>query len=217
MSDQADSAAYARMDAFVGFDECYEGESEQEEAAGDTGASLSWSEQRQRRRLVELIELHRAALLKYVKRMLASHEDAEDVVQEACIRMLRVRDLWRSEREARAVLYTIATNVARDEMRRRKTRCHGQHQSYDNVELVAEQEPLDDALDRTIAREVIAKTLLRLPPRHREVFNLHVEEHMSYRAIARQLGVSTKTVERDLSGVHALCLDRFAPRRTVCA
>ena len=43
-------------------------------------------DRRQRDRLIELIGLHRAALLKYVKRMLVSAEDAEDIVQESCIR-----------------------------------------------------------------------------------------------------------------------------------
>jgi RNA polymerase sigma-70 factor (ECF subfamily) len=171
-------------------------------------------DRRQRDRLIELIGLHRAALLKYVKRMLVSAEDAEDIVQESCIRLLRVRDLWRSER---AVLFKIATNLARDEMRRRKTRRHGHHQPYETLELVAEQEQVEEILDHDIARQIISQTLLRLPSRYREVFNLHVEGHLSYRAIARRLGVSTKTVERDMSGVHELCMDRFDMRRAACA
>lgn len=179
--------------------------------------ALPPADRRQRDRLVELIGLHRPSLLKYVKRMLVCAEDAEDIVQESCIRLLRVRDLWRSEREARAVLFKIATNLARDEMRRRKTRRHGHHQPYETLELVAEQEHVDEILDQDIARQVISQTLLRLPARYREVFNLHVEGHLSYRAIARQLGVSTKTVERDMSGVHELCLDRFDMRRAACA
>jgi RNA polymerase sigma-70 factor (ECF subfamily) len=174
-------------------------------------------DRRQRDRLIELIGLHRAGLLKYVRRMLVSAEDAEDIVQESCIRLLRVRDLWRSEREARAVLFKIATNLARDEMRRRKTRRHGQHQSYETLELVAEQEQVEEVLDQDIARQIISQTLLRLPSRYREVFNLHVDGHLSYRAIARRLGVSTKTVERDMSGVHELCMDRFDLRRAAAA
>ena len=185
-----------------------------EDAEGDAPRQ---ADARQQRRLIELIGLHRPALLKYVRRMLVSAEDAEDVVQESCIRLLRVRDLWRSEREARAVLFKIATNLARDEMRRRKTRRHGQHQPYETVELVAEQEQVEQTLDLDIARDIISQTLRRLPSRYREVFSLHVEGHLSYRAIARQLGVSTKTVERDMSGVHELCMDRFDMRRAACA
>jgi RNA polymerase sigma factor (sigma-70 family) len=72
------------------------------------------------------------------------------------------------------------------------------HQSYESLELVAEQEQVEETLDHDIARQIISQTLLRLPSRYREVFNLHVEGHLSYRAIARRLGVSTKTVERDM-------------------
>jgi RNA polymerase sigma factor (sigma-70 family) len=211
----SDHAAFA---AFAHADLCFDADAfEVDDSHADGRAEPPAPDARQRRRLIELIELHRPALLKFVRRILISAEDAEDVVQETCIRMMRVRDLWRSEREARAVLYTIATNLARDEIRRRKTRCHGQHQSFETVELVAEQEQPEESVDRTIARGIISQALVKLPPRYREVFSLHVEEHMSYRAIARRLGVSTKTVERDLSGVHDLCLDRFGMRRMGCA
>lgn len=209
MSDRADIARYAHADAFVDIGENDQTSCDETQDAMDGMRSSFLHDSRQRQRLVGLIEVHRSALLKYVKRILASHEDAEDVVQDAFIRLLRVRDLWRGEREVRALLYTVATNVARDEMRRRKARGHGRHQSDEALELVAEQDALEDILDRTIAREAIGKALVRLPPRYREVFNLNVEEHLSYRAIARQLGVSRKTVERDLSSVYALCLDRF--------
>jgi RNA polymerase sigma factor (sigma-70 family) len=217
VTDHAGFAAFAHADLYVETDPFGSDESESADCHADIRPQPPALDARQRRRLIELIELHRPALLKFVKRILISAEDAEDVVQETCIRMMRVRDLWRSEREARAVLYTIATNLARDEIRRRKTRCHGHHQSFDTVELVAEQEQPEDWVDRTIARGIIAQALVKLPTRYREVFSLHVEEHMSYRAIARQLGVSTKTVERDLSGVHELCLDRFGMRRAACA
>jgi RNA polymerase sigma factor (sigma-70 family) len=80
------------------------------------------AERTQTQRLVELLDLHRASLLKYVNRILNSAEDAEDVVQETCVRLMRVRDLWRGEREVRAFLFKIATNLARDELRRRRAR-----------------------------------------------------------------------------------------------
>jgi RNA polymerase sigma-70 factor (ECF subfamily) len=56
---------------------------------------------------------------------------------------------------------------------------------------------------------VLKQALLDLPPRHRQVFLLHVTENMSYRTIAKHLGVSTKTVERDLAMVLELCQSRL--------
>ena len=41
------------------------------------------------------------------------------------------------------------------------------------------------------------------------MFLLHVTENMSYRTIAKHLGVSTKTIERDLAMVLELCQSRL--------
>jgi RNA polymerase sigma-70 factor (ECF subfamily) len=185
-------------------------------APADGDASLN--DAIQTRRLIDLIGIHRVSLLKYVKRILTCAEDAEDVVQETCVRLMRVRDLWRGEREVRAFLFKIATNLARDELRRRKTRCHGMHLPYDSLDLVGEDQQPDEIVDRFNAMEVIARAITSLPPRYREVFALHVDGEMSYRAIARQLGISTKTVERDMSGAQELCQDRLlGARRPVAA
>jgi len=168
-------------------------------------------------RLIEVIGLHRAALLKYVRRILVSEQDAEDVVQETSIRLLRVQDLWRGEREVRALLFKIATNLARDELRRRKARCQTMHMSYENIDIVADSEQPDHAVDRVQAIEVIASTLATLPARYQQVFSLHIDGEMSYRAIARELGISTKTVERDMCGAQELCQDRLNNSRRSAA
>ncbi|MBB6096463.1 RNA polymerase sigma-70 factor (ECF subfamily) [Povalibacter uvarum] len=169
-------------------------------------------------RLIEVIGLHRAALLKYVRRILLSEQDAEDVVQETSIRLLRVQDLWRGEREVRALLFKIATNLARDELRRRKARCQTMHMSYESIDIVADAEQPDHTVDRVQAMEVISSTLSTLPARYQQVFSLHIDAEMSYRAIARQLGISTKTVERDMCGAQELCQDRLNnARRSVAA
>ena len=53
------------------------------------------------------------------------------------------------------------------------------------------------------------QVLLDLPPRHRQVFLLHVTQNMSYRNIAKHLNVSAKTVERDIAMVLELCQGRL--------
>ena len=163
-------------------------------------------------RLVQLVTQHRPSLLNYVKRMLRCAEDAEDVVQETFVRLLRGSDLWRGEREVRSLLFTIAANLARDELRRRRARGFGMHVPFDSIDLVGDELQPEELVDRHMAWEAIVNALRSLPPRYREVFRLHVEGQMSYRAIAKRLGVSTKTVERDMSGAHELCHDRLVAR-----
>jgi RNA polymerase sigma factor (sigma-70 family) len=68
----------------------------------------------------ELFERHRHALLRYLKGLLTNRADAEDVLQETYARLLDVTDLDQAGGRARAYLFKVATNLARDRFRRRK-------------------------------------------------------------------------------------------------
>jgi RNA polymerase sigma-70 factor (ECF subfamily) len=161
-------------------------------------------------RIIPLIEQHRGALLKHVKRILGCSEDAEDVVQDTCVRLMRARDFWRGEHQVRGFLFKIATNLARDELRRRRSSSASSHFPHDSVELPGDGPQPDELVERHSTVQAIAHALSTLPPRYREVFNLHIECDLSYRAISKRLGISTKTVERDMSGAREYCLDRLA-------
>jgi RNA polymerase sigma factor (sigma-70 family) len=156
-----------------------------------------------------LFTAHRGALLAYLKRLLASAEDAEEIVQETYIRLLKFEDIEQLDHQVRRFLFRIATNLARDRFRQRKARAHDAHLSYDSLEIEATEESPDEIADWDAGMEVLRQALLDLPPRHRQVFLLHVTENMSYRTIAKHLGVSTKTVERDLAMVLELCQSRL--------
>jgi RNA polymerase sigma factor (sigma-70 family) len=156
------------------------------------------------RRVADLIAQHRSALLQYLVRILASRQDAEDVFQEACIRLLRVQDLSSVDRYVHAFVFKIATNLAWDCLRRRKVRFHDAHLPYETIETLAE------VVEREMEMRVITRALMRLPQRHQRVFTMHVAEGLSYRSIARRLGVSTKTVERDMSAVLKSCQRRLS-------
>src|SRR5262245_22955266 len=156
-----------------------------------------------------LFTAHRTALLQYLTRLLHSSEDAEEIVQETYIRVLKLEDLSHLDSEVRRFLFRIATNLARDRFRQRKARAHDPHVPFDLLELEGSSEAPDEIVDWDAGMVVLKQALLDLPPRHRQVFLLHVTENMSYRTIAKHLGVSTKTVERDLAMVLELCQSRL--------
>jgi RNA polymerase sigma-70 factor (ECF subfamily) len=176
------------------------GESQCDELPESSAAAL---------RLVQLVAQYRGALVGHVKRILGCAEDAEDVVQETCVRLMRARDFWRGERQVRAFLYTIATNLARDELRRRRACAYEAHFPHDSLDLVGGGPQPDEIVDRSSTLEAVSQALLCLPPRHREVFHLHIEAQLSYRAISKKLGISAKTVERDMCGAREFCQERL--------
>ena len=70
----------------------------------------------------ELFELHRLSLYRYLVGLLPSKDDAREVLQETYLRLLRQRSFDHIRGNARAYLFQIATNLARDLFRQRTHR-----------------------------------------------------------------------------------------------
>ena len=125
-----------------------------------------------------LAERHRRELHVHCYRMLASFDEAEDAVQETFLRAWRSRERFEGE-HFRAWLYSIATNVCVDMIRRRSRRVPMLHslaevpwlQPYPD-RLLDEVAPSDEQPDAIVVeRETIELAFLAalqvLPPRQR--------------------------------------------------
>jgi RNA polymerase sigma factor (sigma-70 family) len=147
-----------------------------------------------------LFERYRAALHRHVSGLLGSWADAEDIVQETYARLLGCHELEPVEPRARSYMFRVATNLAYDRYRRPR------EQSLDDGSVVSETLSIIDGPDAIVgmgqALEGITRTLLQIRPRARQVFLLRAAEGLSYEAIAERLGVSKRTVEREMK--HAL-------------
>jgi RNA polymerase sigma-70 factor (ECF subfamily) len=97
-------------------------------------------------------------------------------------------------------MFRIATNLAYDTFRLRSA------ESLESAEADAALSGSSQQPDRIVSFEqgfeLIKRTLLELKPRCRQVFLLRATEELSYEAIAERLGVSKRTVEREMK--HAL-------------
>ena len=133
-------------------------------------------------------------LLSYVYRMLRDRAEAEDVVQEALLRLWRMAPEWRSG-EARVTtwLYRVATNLVTDRLRARHR--------HRGTALDDAPEPADGApgavaqlieADRMAALEA---ALARLPERQRQAVILRHLEGLSNPEIAAILEIGVEAVE----------------------
>jgi RNA polymerase sigma-70 factor (ECF subfamily) len=124
--------------------------------------------------------------------------DAQDVAQDACVRALLVARP-ESVREPVHYLMRIIGNLFID-LKRSKRREATLFQPLSEVELKP-----GDALDpeRILAGKQELETVLAvidaLPPRCREAFTLHRFHGLSYAGVARRMGVSTSTVEKQIA------------------
>lgn len=127
----------------------------------------------------------------YLSRISGDRQVADDLLQEAYYRLLRVRQSWDSESHRRAYLFRIATNLVRDRYRR------------SHFEPVALPEP-DSALmasrDESVADVMVRRTdlqraMARLKPRERALLWLAYAHEHPHSEIAATLGVRTGSVK----------------------
>lgn len=138
---------------------------------------------KQDHQLLTLFLAHRGALVTYAKGILGDHARAEDVVQEAYLRLTDAAGT-RAIDEPQGYLYRIVRNLAVDGKRRVLP-----------VEAIADQLALDrpspeaEALHRDQLR-IVNAALAELPERSRIALELHRLEGLKLREIAGRLGIS---------------------------
>ena len=126
--------------------------------------------------------------------------DAEDVVQDACLRALKYFESFRGEgTSARAWLLAIVRNAAYSS--RRRQRVDALTTEFDETQhsdAVAEDHP-EGVLLQKAAKETLRRALDRLAPEFREVIVLRELQGLSYKEISDVTGVPVGTVMSRLS------------------
>lgn len=108
-----------------------------ESTTGENPQLLSLAQKGDRSAFDELIEPHRQSLFSYIYRMVTQREDAEDLLQEALIRVLTALPKFRGEAKFKTWLFGIATHVCLDHLRQR-------HRWRVEAQLIGEQETISD-------------------------------------------------------------------------
>ena len=139
---------------------------------------------------------HRGALYRFVLRSLkgtaSDRAVAEELFQEAWIRVIEARERYAPSARFTTWLYTIAHNLLVDHWRRK---------GLTLVELSDEHPSPDDPAQHAEARQSAARFLQELealPPAQREAFLLHEEAGMSVAEIAAATGTNEEAAKSRL-------------------
>jgi RNA polymerase sigma-70 factor (ECF subfamily) len=135
---------------------------------------------------------HAPGLRRRLRARVRSHEEANDLVQDAFARLLGARSLS-SIRDPGAFLNRIVRNLLIDRSRRLSAR--SPHVSIDVGDDIAVAPDQGQAIEVEQMRERYCELVQLLPPRTREVFTLHRIDGHSYKDIAARLDISVRTVE----------------------
>lgn len=127
-------------------------------------------------------------LYRHVRRMVVSHDDAKDVMQEAMLRIYQGLGSLNDPSAVRTWVWRIATNEA---LRFISHRRPADTEVPDNLADTLEDEPYIDHSD-TIAL-ALAQAMEALTPRQRQIFDLRHYDEMSFADISAIAGISEDT------------------------
>jgi RNA polymerase sigma-70 factor, ECF subfamily len=138
-----------------------------------------------------LVETYSALLFRVAHSVLRSRAEAEDVVQDAFVRVLEHRRRLPAVREMRVWLVRIVWNLALD--RRRSVRPEQMDDGF-AMGLAAASVPADETMAEAARMKRVLEAIERLPGREREALLLSAMEELSTAEIGAVLGRSESSV-----------------------
>ncbi len=183
--------------------------------AGVVGAFLAGEE----RAFQEIVDRYQTRLLNFVYRTIGDREKAEDLVQEVFIRVYRHLHRFDPSKKFSTWVYTIASNLAKNELRNRSRNPLVLFQTI-KKNWQDEDRPLqfedatsrpDDLFRKRHLRALVEASVAQLPEHHRQVFVLRELEGKSYEEIAEITACNLGTVKSRLNRARSSFAEIIEP------
>lgn len=163
----------------------------------------------------DLVRRYQRPVFSVLMRVVRRAEDAEDLAQETFVRMFRALDRYDPERPFTAWLFTIATRLAIDHLRRRRVQTVSltvtQPGSTEERDIDVEDPGLKpDEVTSNAEEERSTQDLIdSLPEHYRIVVLLRHQQDLSYEEIAQALNLPLGTVKARIHRARELLKKRI--------
>lgn len=158
----------------------------------------------------ELARRHLTRVTGFVLGLLGDATAAQDLAQEAFVRIYRHRDQYEDVGRFTTWMYTIARNLALNEIRNRRNRpalvldapsggAHGSGEHAAVASVASRGEAPPDAAEKGDLRARVQRAVAQLEEHHRSVVVLCDLEQRPYAEAAQVLGVPVGTIRSRLS------------------
>ncbi|MFA7234125.1 MAG: sigma-70 family RNA polymerase sigma factor [Terrimicrobiaceae bacterium] len=136
--------------------------------------------------LAALFESEESAVLGFAIGLVGRRAVAEELVQEA---FLRLHQLWDQVENPRAWLYRSLRNLALNHLRD-----HARETMVEEPEGPGNENPPDEALGRLEAIGMVRLLISELPPDEQDLIRFKYHDDLKYQEISRQTGLSVSNV-----------------------
>lgn len=173
----------------------------------DESALIRAAQSGDSRAFEELVRMYDQSVLRLALNLLRSPEDANDIYQEAFLRVYKNLHTFRFDCSFHTWLYRIVTNLCLDALRKRKVRkeegtvVETREGILDRMDTIEEERADGNPQRRLLSRELhvrIRSVLADLTPRERMVFEMRHYQGMRLRAIGDVLGTSEEAAKNCL-------------------
>jgi RNA polymerase sigma-70 factor (ECF subfamily) len=163
-------------------------------AAGDAAA------------LEQLVGRYATALFSFFVRLSGKRHQAEELFQEAFLLVWTKRRLYEFPRPFRPWLFALALNLWRAQVRQRPPPT-----PLAAVDVLDPGTPPDAGAEAEETASLVARAVLALPPRQREVVILRIWEELPYARIASIVGVPEATARSHMRLALAALRTQLSP------
>ena len=146
-----------------------------------------------------LVKRYKDPLMNFVYRFVGDRDACTDIVQDTMIKFYLNKDSYRSFAKFSTWIYTIAGNLAKNELKRRRRRVIFSLSNNDDEKSPQIEDKMflspEKLTDGEIRSEIIEKALLKVKPVYREVVILRDIQDLSYEEISEITGLAIGTVK----------------------
>jgi RNA polymerase sigma-70 factor (ECF subfamily) len=136
----------------------------------------------------KLVQEYKERLYWHIRKIVLDHEDANDVIQNAFIKIHLNIDKFKGDSSLFTWMYRIATNESINFINSKSSKMGLQNQEW--IESKAQGLKADSYFDGDEAALILQKLVAKLPEKQRIVFNMKYFDGMSYQTISEILGTS---------------------------
>ena len=141
----------------------------------------------------QLMTRYREPIYWHIRRLVVSHDDAQDVAQETFVRIFRNLGQYNEDKSFKAWMFRIATNEALRHLGRQK---NATMLSLDDITADMLSTKADEYFDSSDTLAVrLQQAILHLPAKQQLAFNLRYYDELSYDEIAEVAGSSAASAK----------------------
>jgi RNA polymerase sigma-70 factor, ECF subfamily len=157
----------------------------------------------------EFVGRFKNKLFNFIARIIHEREAAEDILQDTFLRVYNQRKNYSPDYAVSTWVFTIALNLVRSELRKRKLR------RYMSLDFLKEENDIEIADPQSLEpgklKPILEKAIKALPEEYRLAFVLCDIERLPYNEIAEIMRVPVGTVKSRINRARSMLREKLLP------